>query len=238
VFEPFAGSGAFGFMALALGASHVDFLDINPRAVEFQKRNAAHNGVPTNRFRALCGDIREFRAERPYDVILANPPFVPVPQALSGTLTSNGGAEGNRFIELLFAKWDELLSPPGEAWLYLFQFARAGQPLAAEVAARVLRRRTVEFTPSQARPIPASAYFDAYAQVHPRHGPAIERWASDLRGTHGDALTVSYCVAHVGPESARATTCTVRTDFSARFGADFLIPAEDRDALPVDGRRR
>src|SRR4030042_839520 len=36
VFEPFAGSGALGFMALKLGARHVDFLDINPRASDFQ----------------------------------------------------------------------------------------------------------------------------------------------------------------------------------------------------------
>jgi adenine-specific DNA methylase len=40
LFEPFAGSGALGFMALKVGAQHVDFHDINPRASDFQLENA------------------------------------------------------------------------------------------------------------------------------------------------------------------------------------------------------
>ena len=36
VFDPFAGSGILGLMALRLGAAHVAFLDVNPRACEFQ----------------------------------------------------------------------------------------------------------------------------------------------------------------------------------------------------------
>jgi hypothetical protein len=48
VFEPFAGSGALGFMALKVGARHIDFLDINPRAVAFQIENAALNHFPAD----------------------------------------------------------------------------------------------------------------------------------------------------------------------------------------------
>src|SRR5262249_7069716 len=53
VFEPFAGSGALGFMALKLGAHHVDFLDVNPRAVTFQVENAALNHFLASQYSAI-----------------------------------------------------------------------------------------------------------------------------------------------------------------------------------------
>jgi len=43
IFEPFAGSGPFGLMAMKIGARYAEFLDINPRAVEFQTENARLN---------------------------------------------------------------------------------------------------------------------------------------------------------------------------------------------------
>src|SRR5262245_5641744 len=43
VFDPFSGSGVFGLMALRLGAAHVDFLDVNPRARRFSIENAERN---------------------------------------------------------------------------------------------------------------------------------------------------------------------------------------------------
>jgi hypothetical protein len=74
IFEPFAGSGALGFMALKAGARHVDFLDINPKAVAFQVENAALNELPRSCYRPIEGDIATFTADRGYDLILANPP--------------------------------------------------------------------------------------------------------------------------------------------------------------------
>ena len=91
VFEPFAGSGALGFMALKVGARHVDFLDINPRALTFQVENAALNELPQSCYRSIEGDIATFTTDRSYDLILANPPFVPTPEGIEGTITSNGG---------------------------------------------------------------------------------------------------------------------------------------------------
>ena len=44
VFEPFAGSGGVGLMALKVGAAHLDLLDINPRAAEFHRESAALSG--------------------------------------------------------------------------------------------------------------------------------------------------------------------------------------------------
>src|SRR5262245_6667069 len=104
VFEPFAGSGALGFMALKVGARHVDFLDINPRALTFQVENAALNELPQSCYRSIEGDIATFTADRKYELIVANPPFVPTPEGIEGTITSNGGPEGNRFVESLLKR--------------------------------------------------------------------------------------------------------------------------------------
>src|SRR5262245_66229725 len=76
VFEPFAGAGAFGLMALRLGARHVEFLDINPRACAFQKDNATRNGFAADRYHCHLGSIVEYEAGEPFDLVLANPPLV------------------------------------------------------------------------------------------------------------------------------------------------------------------
>lgn len=70
------GSGVQAIMA-ARRAKHVVGVDINPRAVNFARFNAALNGVATKTdFR--CGDLYNPLGEDDrFDLILANPPFIP-----------------------------------------------------------------------------------------------------------------------------------------------------------------
>ena len=98
VFEPFAGSGVLGLMALKVGAAYAEFLDINPRAVEFQRANAHLNDLTPDQFTCHEGDINTFVPERKFDLLFANPPFVPTPEGIKGLITSNGGAEGNTLV--------------------------------------------------------------------------------------------------------------------------------------------
>jgi len=53
VFEPFGGSGPLGLMALKMGARYVEFLDINPRAVEFQAENAKLNNFNPDSYKCI-----------------------------------------------------------------------------------------------------------------------------------------------------------------------------------------
>jgi hypothetical protein len=232
VLEPFAGSGPLGFMALWLGAGHVDFLDVNPRAADFQRRNAEANRFAPAAFRALTGDVAEFEPERPYDLILANPPFVPTPDGLAGTLTSNGGAEGNRLVEVLLRRLDDLLAPQGRALVYLFQLVAGGRPLAAGLLAETLPDRAVDLTPSQERPIPFEAFRAAYARLFPAAGSAIERWALVLRDRHGDDLHLCHYVADVLPRGDGTPGCAIRDDFRAKFG-EFLVPSQKPEELAL-----
>jgi methyltransferase family protein len=231
IFEPFAGSGALGFMALKAGARHVDFLDINPKAVAFQVENAALNNIPASRYRPIEGDIATFTADRGYDLILANPPFVPTPDGIEGTITSSGGPEGNRFVELLLKRLEELLYPHGQAFIYLFQIVKRGEPLIVELILRYLDHRVVELTPSQARPISFAVYCQTYAEVFPGAKDDIVRWQSDLIARYNDELLLSHYVAHVGPQAAdRPTSWIIRDNFKEKYGENLLVPfRDDRD---------
>jgi len=231
VFEPFAGSGALGFMALKAGAAYVDFLDINPRASEFHRQNAALNVLSPGQFTSVTGDIADFAPERRYDLILANPPFVPTPEGIEGTITSNGGPEGSRFVEILLERLDALLEASGRALIYVFQFVKNGRPLVFEVLARTLRQHPVELTPAQERPIQFETYCKAYRKLFPEASAAIEHWRSDLARRHGSEMFLCHYVVDIGPQGDGATDCVIRDNFAEKFGASFLVPSENEDEL-------
>ena len=224
VFEPFAGSGALGLMALKVGARHVDFLDINPRAVAFQIENAVLNRFPPDVYRAIEGDIATFIPDRRYELILANPPFVPTPEGIAGTLTSNGGPEGNRFVAILLQRLDDFLRPNGQALIYLFQLVRRGEPLVVELITRYLNRRVVELTPSQARPISFAVYCQTYAELFPAATVDIARWQSALVAQYGDELSLNHYIAHIGPQGDGPTSYAILDNFKEKYGENLLVP--------------
>lgn len=233
VFEPFAGSGALGFMALKVGAQHVDLLDINHRALDFQRENAALNHFSPSRFRSIEGDIATFEPERKYDLILANPPFVPTPDGIDGTIASNGGAEGNRFVEILLERLEGFLEPTGEALIYVFQFAVGQQPLIVDLITRTLDHRPVELTPSQERPIRFEVYCRAYLQLFQEAQEEIARWRSELLERYGEDLTLCHYIAQVRAREDRSTSCVIRDDFAQKFGESFLVPSDNEEQLAV-----
>jgi len=231
VFEPFAGSGALGFMALKVGARHVDFLDINPRAVTFQVKNAALNDFPVSHYRSIEGDIATFSSDRKYDLIVANPPFVPTPDGIEGIITSNGGPEGNRFVAILLKRLEEFLRPEGQAFIYLFQIVRRGEPLVVDLILQYLDHRAVELTPSQAHPISFAVYCQTYSELFPTAEADIARWQSELIRRHGKELMLSHYVAHVGPRGAATTSYVIRNNFREKYGEDLLVPFGDDKEL-------
>lgn len=74
--DVFSGSGAIGIAVLKnIKNAHVDFFEIDKRAVKQIKKNLQINKVAKNRFRIFQADI--FGDEKyKYDFILANPPYL------------------------------------------------------------------------------------------------------------------------------------------------------------------
>jgi hypothetical protein len=218
VFEPFAGAGAFGLMALKLGARRVEFLDVNPRASAFQQDNAVRNGFAADRYRCRLGSIVDAKVGAPFDLVLANPPFVPTPPGIAGTLTSNGGSEGSDLVTVLFRRLDNLLAPDGEAYVYVMQLCSSEGPLLAPSAASALPGRTLTFTPTQEAPIPFADFAAAYRRCFPGHEGAIVRWQSELTSRHGEGLGVEHFIVRVSPKRPGPTRWVVAHDLSETYG--------------------
>lgn len=233
VFEPFSGSGALGFMALKLGARQVDFLDVNPRASVFQRENARLNQLPSSCYRSIEADIATFEPEHQYQLILANPPFIPTPDGIEGTVTSNGGADGNRFVEILLRRLEDFLEPQGEALILLFQLVRGQQPLLTELVSELEIQRPIELTPSQEHPIRFEVFCRAYTQLFPGAQEDIARWRSSLIRKHGEDLSLCHYVARVGPRGESPTTLVIRDDFAEQFGDSFLVPSENQEEISI-----
>jgi hypothetical protein len=227
VFEPFAGSGALGLMALMAGAASVDLLDINPRAAAFQSDNVSLSGLPTDRVKSITVDVAEFTPKRRYELLVANPPFVPTPDGIDGTITSNGGSEGSRFVEILVRRIESFLEPGGRALVYVFQFERNGLPLIVDLLQTSLDRRSAELTRAQEHPIPFETYCSAYRKLFPQHPTEIDRWQSTLIARHSSEMTVSHYVIEIGPRTSAPTRCSIRDDFAERFGPKFYAPSQD-----------
>ena len=73
-----SGSGILSITALRLGAAEATGVDIDPKAEDIARENAAYNGFTAPGFTALTGNVTEDRAlmeqlsEKTYDVVLVN----------------------------------------------------------------------------------------------------------------------------------------------------------------------
>ncbi len=110
------GSGVHAVLS-AGHSGHAYGVDINPRALQFARLNAKLNRRPNSIFlRSDC--YEKFRRtpdheKRPsqFDLITANPPFVPAPEPL--TLCRGGGLSGEEVTEKIVRGLPEKLSPNG-----------------------------------------------------------------------------------------------------------------------------
>lgn len=128
------GSGIQGIAAVVLrgGNARVTCVDINPRAVRFSRFNAALNGLDGTKFCAMVGDlysaiegedstqthVTDEVSSPIFDLILANPPFVPVPPELERARRrydafASGGPDGEEVVSGIFRGVMARLRPGG-----------------------------------------------------------------------------------------------------------------------------
>jgi 16S rRNA (guanine(966)-N(2))-methyltransferase RsmD len=77
VLDAYAGTGAVGIEALSRGATHVTFVERDPRAVALIEKNLGHCGV-SDRYaiiRARFAGIERLTGAGPFDVIFLDPPY-------------------------------------------------------------------------------------------------------------------------------------------------------------------
>ncbi len=146
------GTGALALAAARAGAASVAAVDLSVRSIVATWLNCRIHGV---RCRVYRGDLFEPVAGRRFDLIVANPPYVPA--ATNGfsrhriSRCWDGGVDGRAVLDRLCAGAPELLSPQGMMLIVhsavcddsvtLRRLAEAGLP------AKVLARSTVPFGP-------------------------------------------------------------------------------------------
>lgn len=121
-----AGSGIQGILSLTSlkivkPDATVTFVDVNDRALRFAKFNALLNGIPEEKISTIKTDVTvnsggDFvKSSDYYDIILANPPFLPTPDSnliLSRYgLFSLGGACGDDVLRSIISLSPSLLRP-------------------------------------------------------------------------------------------------------------------------------
>jgi SAM-dependent methyltransferase len=108
------GSGVHAVLAAA-HAQRSFGVDINPRALDFARLNARWNGYRNASFVAsdCYSSLTEHSlGQRPvFDLVTANPPFVPTPEKLS--LCRGGGLTGEEVTEKIIRGLPQHLSPHG-----------------------------------------------------------------------------------------------------------------------------
>lgn len=126
VLELFAGSGALAVAAALEGAREVTAVDVSRRALATTWINARRNGV---RVRVRRGDLFAPVAGERFDLILANPPYVPsADDALprrGRARAWEGGADGRLLLDRLCAEAPAHLTPGGT--LLLVQSSICGE---------------------------------------------------------------------------------------------------------------
>ena len=105
------------------------FVDVNKRALRFANFNAILNEIEEKRLSFINSDItsQDVGVELPmesFDMVLANPPFIPVPHSSKdGTINdaidkryglfSSGGSSGEEVLRLIVSLSSKLLKPSG-----------------------------------------------------------------------------------------------------------------------------
>ncbi len=108
------GSGTAALL-LAKRARTTIGVDINPRAVALAKINAAINGITNVEFRV--GDLFAPVQGETFDLIVSQPPFVPMPVGVSASAFLYGGPRGDELSLTIFSRLAPYLAPKGRALL-------------------------------------------------------------------------------------------------------------------------
>jgi release factor glutamine methyltransferase len=151
VLDVCTGSGALAVAAARLGAGEVTAVDVSRRAVLSTRLNAWWRALPV---RARRGTLATVAARAPYDVVLANPPYVPCPStaAPAGRERAwDAGPDGRAVLDPFCAAVPGLLSGAGFLLLVQSHVSDVERSLdllrAGGLRAAVVARRRVPFGP-------------------------------------------------------------------------------------------
>ncbi|CAN5337334.1 class I SAM-dependent methyltransferase [soil metagenome] len=151
------GSGLVAVAAAMMGARDVMAFEISPDAVDCAEANAYVAGVSVN---ILCGSWTLAMEHGPFDVVTANPPYVPagptvhtevIPVSAGPARAWNAGPDGRMILDPLCDSATDLLADGGTLLIVQSAFADAPQSLrrlrSAGLKAQVVASQWIPFGP-------------------------------------------------------------------------------------------
>jgi SAM-dependent methyltransferase len=202
------GSGTVA-LALARSAARVIATDINPRAIDLARLNAALNGLPAIDVRR--GDLFAPVAGEQLDLVTSQPPFVPRPEGAESATFLYGGQVGDELALSLLRGLVPRLAVPGRAVLRVDWPDHGSAPLASRL--REALGEEADLLVLRAPLVSPEDHATAYAAgLHPLLDASFEREVErrlahlDRTGIRGISPTLTI-VQRTG--SARAFTDTL-----------------------------
>ena len=156
--------------------------------------------------------METFVTATPYDIIFANPPFVPTPPSITGVVHSNGGADGCGPTRSLLSKLGQLLKPDGQAMIRSLQIEGKHGPILAGEIREASLGRPVEMMRTTDCYIDLRILTRCLASEAGVHSDSVEAWHQGLVDQHGAELSLNWYAIHVGAQDPASRGCTV-TDF-------------------------
>jgi carbamoyltransferase len=186
-------------LQVARKAERVIAVDLNPRATAIARRNAQLNGITNVDVRV--GDLYAPVRGEPFDLVLANPPFVASPYDTAPSYHS-GGPTGDRVLRRIIAGLGTHLRPGGRAFAISHLALRTGEDLQA-VANRWFRRfpgRALVLLLETGTPIDLAAAQSLFALDRglTAYAAEVRRWVQYLRRHRVSTIAVLLIVAECG----------------------------------------
>lgn len=204
------GSGTLA-LVLAAAVRRVVATDINPRAVAMTRFNAMWNGI--RNVEARQGDLFAPVAGERFDLVVSQPPFIPMPEGADDATFLHGGHRGDELPLALLSRLAPHLAPSGRAVLRV-DWPRDREPLAQRLRAAL--GESGDLLVLEAPPVSADEHAAAYAAgLHPLLDDAFEREVAsrreNLERAHiSEIVPTLTVVGETGAPAGRTMTMPVR----------------------------
>ena len=190
------GSGILS-IAAALHGAQVIGIDVNPKAIQYANLSAQQSEV-ADRCNFYEGDLYGPVEGEQFDLIVVNPPFVPIPFGYRMFLSADGGPDGLDIVRRVLEGIDAHLKPEGRLLMLTMALGNASEPLAYEHLRKAFSHRTVRITTTHIYEkvwISAEPFFRLFESVL-----TYERWRDFLADR--DLTHLYYMLHDVRPHHA------------------------------------
>ncbi len=180
------GTGILGLSAARNGAEVLS-VDVNPECTAAATLNAHINGLG-DRLTAVEGDIMSLSLDSRFDLVVSNPPCLPLRRGSLGWLAGEAGLDGLEFFWELLRQVPALLTQEGEALLQAAAYGDERGPFFVPELEAELRRLGVFgrllLRPSTPPRWPAFAPRDEEQQLTGPLGDEVREYVTRIGATH------------------------------------------------------